>query len=105
LAVRRPKHKDWQTALYNGKYKAHVLKFQVVCDFQGRPLFLSGPHAGVRSDIRLWRQYGPAPTNGENVLGDKAYVSKDVSSVLAPYKKKDGQDLSLPEHDFNLIHR
>lgn len=60
--VRRPKNKDWRTALYNGKYKAHVLKIQMVCSF---PYFLtfdvcSGPHIGVRSGSRLYREKGPS---------------------------------------------
>ena len=78
---------------------------QVVCDFQGRPLFVSGPHVGVRSDIRLWRECGPVLLAGENVLGDKAYVSADVPTVLAPYKKTDGGSLSLEQRDFNIVHR
>ena len=81
------------------------LIFQVVCDFQGRPVFISGPHAGVRSDIRLWREFGPVLPDGENVLGDKAYVAADVTDVLAPWKKPDGEELPLEKQDFNIIHR
>ncbi|MHB1957163.1 MAG: transposase family protein [Sulfobacillus sp.] len=124
-AVRRPKNASWQSALYNGKYGTHVLKtqvsqkcdliivfnvyvfcfVQVVCDFTGMPIFFSGPHIGVRSDLRLWQQFGPVLSAGEIMLADKAYVSKDVSNVLAPYKRKKGRRLSRAQRDFNLLHR
>ena len=37
------------------------------------------------------------------VLGDKAYVGD--SDVLAPYKKKPGQELSSQRQAFNIVHR
>lgn len=105
--------------MYNGKYGTHVLKAQVsgicyvvahslaqiVCDFTGLPLFFSGPHIGVRSDLRLWQQYGPVLSAGEIVLADKAYVSKDLTNILAPYKRKKGRRLTQAQRDFNLLHR
>ena len=60
----------------------------------------------MRSDIRLWREFGPVLPAWENhVLGDTAYVSADVTDVLAPWKKPDGGKLSLAKRDFNIIHR
>jgi len=38
------------SAFYNGKYKQHVLKVQVVCDHRGRVLYYSGPHVGTIHD-------------------------------------------------------
>lgn len=127
FVVLRPKQSDWQSALYNGKYGTHVLKvqvstymllfrdsqtLQVMCDFSGTPVFFSGPHIGVRSDIRLWQEHGAALDAGELVLADKAYVSKDVNNILAPYKKKKRENkrqqpkpLSRAKKDFNLLHR
>lgn len=78
---------------------------QGVCDWQGRPIYVSGPHIGVRSDIRLWREEGPNVSPGECVLGDKAYVSDDVVDVLAPYKRPKGGRLTRAQKDFNRIHR
>lgn len=76
------------------------------------PIFFSGPHIGVRSDIRLWQEHGAALAAGEFVLADKAYVSKDLTNVLAPYKKKKRKNkrqkqkpLSRAKKDFNLLHR
>lgn len=68
-------------------------------------MFVSGPHVGVRSDIRIWREFGPAMVAGESSLGDKAYVANDVLDVIAPYKKEKGSKLTLSQRDFNRIHR
>lgn len=58
IRVRRPKCKRWRKALYNGgKYKANVVKFQLIVAADGMPLHLSGPFPGVRSDLRIWRTH------------------------------------------------
>jgi len=44
----------------------HVV--QVVVDFGGVPLFVSGPHFGTVVDIKLWRRYGP-DLEGDCVFG------------------------------------
>jgi hypothetical protein len=40
IYVQRPKEYRWQSALYNGKYKGHVLKLQCCCTFQGVPIWI-----------------------------------------------------------------
>jgi len=40
---------DWSYATYSGKYKANVLKFEVICDNSGLPVWFNGPHFVSRS--------------------------------------------------------
>lgn len=104
VTVRRPKNKAWAKAMYNGgKYKRHVVKVQVVAGWNGLPIWISGPHIGVRSDIQLWRMYGPDLPDNERVLGDKAYcsISKPVK-VVAPFK---GKQIDEEKQDFNVVLR
>jgi hypothetical protein len=55
ICVVRPKSPAWQRQFYNGKYKAHVVKVQAMCDHSGNIIWYSGPHLGVTSDVRLSR--------------------------------------------------
>jgi len=100
--VRRPKEQPWLRALFQGKYKAPVVKVQLVNNCEGLPLYWSGPHAGVRADIRIWRENGPALTADQTVLGDKAYVG--CETVIAPYKRAPGRQLSREKKDYNTVH-
>jgi hypothetical protein len=81
-----------------GKYKTTIAKVQAIADFQGRPMFYSGPHVGVRSDIRLWRQHGP-DMGPHYVFGDKAYQGDP--HVLSPIKNRRHSALSQAEEDYN----
>jgi len=36
----RPAKREWNSALYNGKYKSSVVKIQLICDWEGVPLFV-----------------------------------------------------------------
>jgi hypothetical protein len=103
ILIRRPKKRAMQKATYQGKYKDHILKTQMIAAHNGRPLFVSGPHIGVRSDIACWRQYGPVLNNAkqETVLGDKAYVS--APGVLSPHKKPRGGGLSDDQLAYNTV--
>jgi hypothetical protein len=96
IIVNRPKNATWQAALYSGKYKHHVVKVQALVS-----LFVSGPHIGVRSDIRLWREYGP-DLAAEDLccLGDKAYVSSDT--VLTPTPVPIGGELTPEQKEDNI---
>jgi hypothetical protein len=102
IFIRRPKLPNWSRATYQGKYKAHVVKMQLINDDQGLPLFWSGPHAGVRSDIRVWRDHGPTMAADDFVLGDKAY--QGAPDVISPYKRPRGGQLSRHQKDYNTVH-
>jgi hypothetical protein len=101
IFIRRPKDNDLQAACYSGKYKRHCLKVQVVVDFHGCPIFVSGPHLGAKSDIALWRNFGPAMGSGDFVLGDKGYQGDE--SIHSPYKKPKGRKLSQAKKDYNRV--
>jgi len=105
LRVRKPKDSQFAKTLYSGKYGCHVLKFQAVCTHADRVAFVSGPHVGSQSDIRIWRSAGPheEPKEAGNLLimGDKAYVS--APSCIAPIKKKRARELNEYEEAYNVI--
>jgi len=105
IFVRRPKNSTHARYLYQGKYKSFIVKIQMIASHEGVPMFLSGPHIGVRSDIKIWRNAGPWAGGLESeghCLGDKAYVSG--RGIICPYKRRVGHDLNRAEKDYNLIH-
>ena len=76
---------------------------QAVCDHSGNIIWYSGPHLGVTSDIRLFREHTPPLEPGERLLGDKAYVG-DLR-LVAPFKKRRGQaQISQRKRAFNVVH-
>src|SRR6185437_13843068 len=81
VVVERPQS-DKQSYLYNGKYKKHVYKFQMMCIHSAAPCFLSGPHLGVTSDIQLFRMYSPPLDEQECIFGDKAYCDKNLAKKI-----------------------
>jgi len=99
IRVRRPKLRSWRKSTRQGKYKDYILKVQVVSNFAGVPILVTGPHIGVRHDIMLWRRYGPPDMF---VLGDKAYIGAD--NVSTPFKKPRGGSLTDAEEDYNVVH-
>eukprot|EP00727_Mastigamoeba_balamuthi_P000437 m51a1_g10390 hypothetical protein (533) ;mRNA; r:28066-46081 len=44
-----------QDKFYNGKYKGHVVKIQVVINNQGIPMDVQGLYKGVRHDLKIWQ--------------------------------------------------
>lgn len=74
---------------------------QVVANWAGVPIFVSGPHIGVRHDIMIWRNYGPGPDCF--VLGDKAYIGAD--NVTTPFKRLPGGRLTREQRDWNKVQK
>jgi hypothetical protein len=103
IRVRRPKNRVLQRALYQGKYKCCVLKFQLMARFDGLPIFVSGPHIGVRPDVDLWREYGPDVPDDEIYMGDKGYQGGGPR-MNSPTKKSRGRELDQDQQDLNRIH-
>jgi len=105
LRVRRPQDGTFAKTLYSGKYGTTVLKFQAICTHSGRVAFVSGPHPGSQSDIRIWRGAGPHEELKEAgdllIMGDKAYQS--APSCIAPVKKKRSRELNEHEQAYNCI--
>ena len=80
------------------------LQVQGICDHRGNIIWYSGPHLGVTSDIKLFRQNSPPLERGERLLADKAYVG-ERGRLIAPYKKKRGEaQLTQRKRDFNNVH-
>lgn len=81
-----------------------ICQVQGVCDNRGNLIWYSGPHIGVTSDIKLFRDHSPPLADGERLLGDKAYVGLR-GRVIAPYKKKPrAARLSERRLAFNMVH-
>jgi hypothetical protein len=77
---------------------------QGVCDNRGNIIWYSGPHLGVTSDIKVFRQNCPPLLPGERLLGDKAYIG-EPEYLIPPFKKKRGEvRLSERKWDFNNAH-
>ena len=80
------------------------LKVQGVCDHRGNIIWYSGPHLGVTSDIKLFRDDCPPLDPHEKLLGDKAYIGEE-DYLIAPFKKKRGADrLDGRRYHFNMVH-
>lgn len=75
----------------------------MICNFMGIPLRVSGPHAGVRSDIDIFRTNKPPLDAAELGLGDKAYFGDQ--DVEPPFKKPIGGDLTDEQEQYNVVHR
>jgi hypothetical protein len=74
----------------------------MMCVHSAAPCFISGPHIGTISDIKLYRMYGPELTGAECIFGDKAYCDKElVNKIIAPIKKKKGRALSEEALEYN----
>lgn len=58
---------------------------------------------GVTHDISLWRTHGPPLGDDELALCDRAYISKDVTNALAPYKKPKKGHLTQAQKDTNEV--
>lgn len=64
---------------------------------------VTGPHAGVRSDIEIFRGAKPPLDHNELGLGDKAYYGDD--DVEPPFKKPKGGELTAYQENYNIVHR
>jgi hypothetical protein len=76
---------------------------QGVCDHRGNIIWYSGPHLGVTSDIKLFRDFTPPLEPGERLLGDKAYIGDE--RLVSQVKRRRGEmDVSLRDRAFNVVH-
>lgn len=101
IRICRPKSSVWRRGTYNGKYKTFVTKVQVICNHEGVPVWMSGPHAGTIHDVVLFRHY--CPDLGHNtLLADKAYVGA-YPPLITPFKKRPNHNVSEEQNDFNLV--
>jgi hypothetical protein len=142
IVVLRSKQRPWRRGTFSGKYKEHVLKAQVsclllfsslllpqmLCNFAGVPLCVTGPHAGVRSDIDIFRGHKPELDATELGLGDKGNHTPQHTTqtrtrththavtfarkayygdadVEPPFKKRPHAELNEEQEAYNTVHR
>jgi len=89
---------------YSGKFKAHVMKIQLVCDLHGRVIWMSGPHPGTDNDGLIWKTNNPwnLMHSEESFLADKAYIGQQ--HVTGQFKKTKKSNLPPFKKAWNSIH-
>lgn len=101
IVVQEPNDAETGRALYSGKYKSCVFKFNLYIDMSGCPIALSPPCIGTMADINMHRRYSPFTGRyslrpGEQGLADLAYKSADLrETFITQFKRRAGQ-LALP---------
>jgi hypothetical protein len=75
-----------------------------MCLHSSAPCYLSGPHLGTISDIKLYRMYPPPLDEMECIFGDKAYCDKElIDKIITPMKKQKGRQLSEESAEYNRL--
>lgn len=89
---------------YNGKYKEHVMKLQIVTDLLGRVIWFSGPHPGSDHDTVIWKHANPISAMHplETFLADKAYIGQQ--NITGQFKKSKNNPLTEFKNCWNCIH-
>jgi hypothetical protein len=75
---------------------------QVICNFAGVPLVVPRLHAGVVSDISIFREDKPDLQPTELGMGDKGYYGDQ--DVEPPHKKPKGGSLTEEQIAQNIVH-
>jgi len=101
IIISQPELYSRSRYFFNPKYKACVVKFQIVISFLGHIIHFSGPHLGISSDCVIWREYGPQLDDWEWIIGDGAYVAE--AQMLTPFRHKNKQPLNNEEIYFNAL--
>ncbi len=107
--IPRPADKRRKNMYYSGKKKRHTIKNQLMVNNRGYILHKAGHKKGRRHDYDVYKNNHPlTPKQVVNVL-DLGYlgVETDFPEQLSalPYKKKrNQQELSAEEKEYNKIH-
>ena len=62
-----------------------MYQWQLVNDTQSNAVWMSGPHLGVISDIKLASLYSPPYELGEKCLADLAYTGSALPNFMCVY--------------------
>ncbi len=107
--IPRPVDNDRRKIFYSGKKKRHTIKNQLMVNNRGYILYKAAHKKGRRHDYDVYKNNHPVtPKQVVNVV-DLGYlgVETDFPEQLSalPYKKKrNQQDLSQEEKEYNRIH-
>ena len=107
--IPRPVDKERRKMYYSGKKKRHTVKNQLMVNNRGYIIHKANHKKGKRHDYDIYKKNHPVtPKQVVNVI-DLGYlgVEKDFPEQLSalPYKKKrNQQELSQEEKDYNKIH-
>lgn len=105
VGIDRHKKGDIQSHFYQGKYKDHIIKIQLVSNNRGDIMWYSGPHFGPTHDLTIWNKKHIDLDNGDKLLADKAYCSVLHEDVfVTPFKKPHSRNLEEEEEAFNTAH-
>ena len=98
-------HKWWMSALmFQPKYKACVMKFQLGISFAGDIILWTGPHLGIESDVGIWeRTWSEHPFHSwERWLADLGYVG--ALGLVYKFKRVGRRRLTRTQTIFNNVH-
>jgi len=88
-----------QRQLFSGKHRTTGLNVQLVCDLNGRLVWISDPVDGCRHDSVALARSGVLETlDRATWMGDKGYIG---TGVITPIRKPPSRDLSDSEKQFN----
>jgi len=101
IVISQPTKFSHRRFFYNPKYKACVVKIQLVISFLGHIIYFSGPHLGITPDCKIWHENRPILEDDEWILGDGAYVAE--AQILSPFRRSPNQSLTEEQLFFNLL--
>ena len=101
-----PQPHRWSMArlLFQPKYKATVLKYQLGISWNGEIILFTGPHLGTSADVTIWEAtWADHPFfDWELWLGDLGY--QGAEGILVKHKKDGGWPLTDRQIWFNNVH-
>lgn len=75
-----------------------------MCDNEGTFIWFSGPFYGNRHDKVIFSHTPPPIPDGEMLLGDAAYVGRDLlTKVVTPVKQLAGTQLNDDQKAYNHV--
>ena len=104
--IERNENKRIQKYFFNGKNHQHAVKFQVIVNNSGVPMWYTGPHVGTIFDLTVFKKYQPPLRRNEKILADKGYVGKDMRHrLVTPIKERVYCFLNTAAKEYNRMHK
>ncbi len=91
---------------YSGKHKRHGGNVQVICDPDGRPMWVSPVEPGATHDLTAARRHVlpalyPTAARGLPVLADKGYIGAGAGVRVPVRRPREGQGLDRSTRGWN----